>query len=59
MLYGNWVAGLERKDRTGTRLTLTAPSKFHAHYVETHLSERFLAAVQSFDAEIRSIVICT
>jgi hypothetical protein len=59
MLYSNWIESLERKENKEGRLTLTAPSKFHAHYVETHLSERFLTAVRAFDEDVRSVIICT
>lgn len=58
-LYGNWIAGLQRKDRKGRCLVLVAPSRFHAHYVETHLTQNFLMALKSVDDTVDSIVIET
>lgn len=58
-LYGNWIAGLERKDCRGGCLYLTAPSRFHAHYVATHMSALFLRAVRSVDDSIDRVVVVT
>ncbi len=53
--YGAWLATLERSERAGGRLTLKAPSRFHAAYVQTHLSARLLAALRDVDAEIAEV----
>ena len=57
--YANWVAALERVERAGGRLTLRAPTRFHAAYVQNHLERRLLAACQDIDdslSELRIIV---
>ncbi len=56
-LYGSWIRALERGERAGGRLTLIAPSRFHAAYVETHLAGRVLAACQAVDEGISQVVI--
>ncbi|KUF10024.1 hypothetical protein [Pseudoponticoccus marisrubri] len=48
-LYASWLHGLERAERAGGRLTLRAPSRFHAAYVQTHLERQVLAACQAVD----------
>ncbi len=56
--FGAWIAALKRGERAGGRLTLKAPSRFHAAYVQTHLTARLLAACRDVDetiAEIRII----
>jgi hypothetical protein len=58
-MYGSWVRAIRREGRAGGRLTLAAPSEFHARYIETHLKARLLAAVQAVDAEVSEIVIAT
>lgn len=55
-IYGSWIQALTRADRAGGRLTLRAPSRFHAAYVQTHLSARILATVQSVDGDLSEIV---
>lgn len=47
--YASWLAALERVERAGGRLTLRAPSRFHAAYVQTHLAGRVLSALQEVD----------
>lgn len=57
--YASWIAALERVDRAGGRLTLRAPSRFHAAYIQTHLERRVLAACRDVDenvAEVRVVV---
>lgn len=56
-LYGSWFQALKRMDRSGSRLTLSAPSRFHAAYVQTHLAARILAAVEAVDGDITEIAI--
>lgn len=54
-LYGSWFQALARVERAGARLTLKAPSRFHAAYVQTHLLTRLLATVQAVDADVAEI----
>jgi DNA-binding MarR family transcriptional regulator len=56
-LYAAWVRALRREGRAGGRLMLSAPSRFHAAYVETHLKPRLLTAVQAVDADVSEIVV--
>lgn len=55
--YRAWFADLVRTDRVGGRLILTAPSKFHAAYVLTHLVPTVLRACQSVDPAVTDISI--
>ncbi|MDO5759035.1 MAG: hypothetical protein Q4P24_16510 [Rhodobacterales bacterium] len=56
-IYQIWFAGLTRLRRDGTRLILSAPSRFHSSYVQTHLSARLIAACRSVDAEVSEVVV--
>lgn len=53
--YGAWVHALRRVGRAGGALTLRAPSRFHAAYIETHLKDRLLRTLRSIDSEIDEI----
>lgn len=53
--FGAWVAALERTGRAGGRLTLRAPSRFHAAYVQTHLEPALLSACREVDAEVTAV----
>lgn len=53
--YASWIAGLQRQDRVGGRVTLLAPSRFHAAYVQTHLERRLLAACQEVDGDVTEL----
>ena len=55
--YGSWIAALAREGRAGGRLTLRAPSRFHAAYVQTHLETRLLAVCRSVDETVSDVVI--
>ena len=55
--YSAWVQGLVRDSRAGGRLTLRAPSRFHANYVAAHLARRLLAACQDVDADVSAVVV--
>lgn len=57
--YAAWLAALSRVERAGGRISLRAPSRFHAAYVQTHLSARLLAALQEVDAEVSEVRIVT
>lgn len=54
-MYASWIAGLERVERAGGRLTLKAPSRFHGAYVQTHLERRVLAACREVDGDVTEI----
>ena len=53
--YGAWLRALERCERAGGRLTLRAPSRFHAAYVQTHLAGAVLAACQAVDDDVSEV----
>lgn len=53
--FGAWVKSLKRQNRAGGRLTLSAPSRFHASYVQTHLIDRITAACQAVDADVAEV----
>jgi len=53
--YAAWLTALARVERAGERLTLRAPSRFHAAYVQTHLAARILAAVQEVDGAVSEL----
>lgn len=55
--YQTWFAALSRGRRDGGRLTLTAPSRFHASYVNTHLTARLSAACRSVDGGISEVFV--
>lgn len=54
-VYAAWMAGLRRGSRDGRRLTLHAPSRFHAAYVQTHLERRLLAALRDVDPDLTEL----
>jgi len=53
--FGAWLKGLQRVGRAGGRLTLRAPSRFHAAYVQTHLLGAVLAACEAVDDGVSTI----
>lgn len=55
--FGAWLRALKRVERAGGRLTLRAPSRFHAAYVQTHLTGRILAACQTVDSAVTALAI--
>jgi len=55
--YGSWFHNLVRTERAGGRLTLTAPSRFHASYVETNLKRLILSVCQSADDSVSEVVV--
>ncbi|MCA0043350.1 hypothetical protein [Celeribacter litoreus] len=55
--FSSWIAALERGERVGRRLYLNAPSRFHAHYVATHLNTLCLGAVQQVDPDIDEVIV--
>lgn len=54
-LYASWIAGLRRADRVGGRVTLVAPSRFHAAYVQTHLERRLLGVCREVDPDVTEV----
>ncbi len=54
-VYGAWFQQLHEAGRHQDCLTLMAPTKFHATYVETHLSARILRAMRRVDPGLRSV----
>jgi DNA-binding MarR family transcriptional regulator len=56
-IYGAWLRALTRHGRAGGRLILTAPSRFHAAYVQTHLAARLLSACKLVDPELTDVTI--
>ncbi len=54
-LFAAWFAQLEEDSVDVGHLTLTAPSRFIAGYVETHFKSRLLSAVSQIDRGIREI----
>ncbi|NIZ62581.1 hypothetical protein DL239_16540 [Sedimentitalea sp. CY04] len=55
--YASWIQALTRQGRAGRRLTLLAPSRFHATYVMAHLMPRLLAACRDVDPGVDEIVV--
>lgn len=55
--FASWLSAITRDSRAGGRLTLRAPSRFHASYVQTHLSGRILAACRAVDGDVSDVVI--
>ncbi|MDS9469210.1 hypothetical protein RGQ15_16740 [Paracoccus sp. MBLB3053] len=51
-LYEGWLAALVEAGHQEGCLTLLAPSRFHATYVETHLLERLRSTVRRCDASV-------
>lgn len=55
--FGAWLATMKRHERAGGRLTLQAPSRFHAAYVQTHFAGRVLLACQAVDDKISDLIV--
>ncbi|MBV0914126.1 hypothetical protein [Anianabacter salinae] len=55
--FASWLHALKLEYRAGGRLTLRAPSRFHAAYVETHLKGLVLAAFSSVDPAVSQVSI--
>ena len=54
-LFDAWFAGLADAGVDGDCLTLVAPTRFHANYVQTHLIERLRIALRRSDARIAKV----
>ncbi|MCB1347363.1 MAG: hypothetical protein KDK11_01475 [Maritimibacter sp.] len=55
--YGNWIAPLRPIDQDAGVMTLHAPTRFIASYVQTHFLPRVLAALAAEDPSIRDVKI--
>lgn len=55
LLYGAWLQALRDGGRSGGRLTLIAPSRFHAAYVQTHLTRLIETACAEIDSDIARV----
>jgi len=55
--YGSWFHALEDAGRAGGRLTLRAPSRFHAAYVQSHLEVRLQKTCRGLGTGITDVVI--
>ncbi len=53
--YGAWLQQIQQTGRDGTCLVLIAPTKFHAIYVQTHLADMILRALNRIDLSLRTI----
>ena len=54
-VYASWLAGLERVERAGGRMTMRAPSRVHGAYVQTQLERRVLAACREVDGDVTEV----
>lgn len=54
-LFGAWFKALKLHKVRDGYVRLEAPSKFHAHYVETHFQGMILAALRTADPGIRDV----
>ena len=53
--YAAWIGRLAEVSREGAVLTLVAPSRFHASYVETHLADRLMRVLRQIDPSLREV----
>jgi hypothetical protein len=53
--FAAWFQQLHEAGRDGQCLILTAPTRFHATYVETHLKDSLLRAIGRVDPAIRTV----
>lgn len=54
-LFDAWFAGLAEAGVADGCMTLFAPTRFHANYVQTHLIERLRIAVQRSDGRVGKV----
>lgn len=55
--FGAWLQALTRGERAGGRLTLRAPSRFHARYVQNNMAREVLLACQAVDSSVSEVLI--
>ncbi|TYP80461.1 hypothetical protein BD830_10711 [Maritimibacter alkaliphilus HTCC2654] len=53
--YSAWFHGMTEVERHEGWLILSAPTKFHATYVETHLMARLMRAIRTIDPTIAGV----
>lgn len=53
--YGAWFHTLNEAGIEAGCMMLTAPSRFHARYVETHLNDRLLTALRTIDPSLQGV----
>ncbi|EBA14486.1 hypothetical protein RSK20926_01412 [Roseobacter sp. SK209-2-6] len=58
-LFASWYQALIQVEQSNSQLTLTAPSRFHATYVQANLKARIVAACREIDEMITDVVITT
>jgi hypothetical protein len=56
-VYSAWICPLVEAGLADGQLTLAAPTRFHATYVNTHHQDRLLAAARAVDPSIGAIVV--
>lgn len=56
-MFSGWFAGLTRAGRAGGILRLSAPTRFHSTYVNTHLSAQLFAACRQADHSICEVIV--
>lgn len=54
-IFAAWFQQLQEQGRDGGCLLLVAPTKFHATYVEIHLSDAIMRAVSRIDPSLRTV----
>ncbi|MBE1281767.1 MAG: hypothetical protein GJ676_00500 [Rhodobacteraceae bacterium] len=54
-LWSSWYRHLNEADRAGGEVLLTAPSRFMADYIASHLAARITAVYAQIDPSIRSL----
>lgn len=54
-LFDSWFASMSEAGVEDGCLTLLAPSRFHATYVQTHLAERMRTAIRRCDGTVQRI----
>ena len=53
--YGAWFHALTDAGLEANSLTLAAPTRFHATYVDTNLKEKLLSALRRVDPSVRDV----
>lgn len=56
-IFEAWLAGLADGGIANGRLTLIAPTEFHASYIRTHLISRLTVAVLRVDHTLQAVVV--
>ncbi|MDF1856487.1 DnaA N-terminal domain-containing protein [Pseudooceanicola sp.] len=56
-VYSAWIRPLQAVSQTGGLMVLTAPSRFHAHYVSQHLTTAIIQALRRADPTFTDVVI--